>query len=170
MMPEYIIQATTIKYAGFWRRLAASFFDTFLLVVLFSPLLYLSYGHEYFFWYPRHGHFFAAYGMIDLFLTKIAPIALIVTFWTLQGATPGKRLMQCKVVDATTLQHVSWKQAALRCVAYIISALPFYLGFMWIGWNKRKQGFHDMIAKTVVLHQADDYSQLPLKELMERTL
>ena len=54
------------------------------------------------------------------------------------------------------------------CVAYAASALPIYLGFAWIAIDKRKQGLHDKLAKTLVLYQADDYANEPLSTLMEQ--
>jgi uncharacterized RDD family membrane protein YckC len=92
---------------------------------------------------------------------------LIIGFWVKLGATPGKLLLDCRVVDAHTLQPLSWKKALLRCVAYAASALPIYLGFVWIAVDKRKQGLHDKLAKTLVLYQADDYAREPLSKLME---
>ncbi|MBX3651771.1 MAG: RDD family protein [Burkholderiales bacterium] len=34
---------------------------------------------------------------------------------------------------------------------YIASALPLFLGFIWVGIDKRKQGWHDKLAGTVVI-------------------
>jgi uncharacterized RDD family membrane protein YckC len=31
--------------------------------------------------------------------------------------------------------------------------LPLCLGFVWVAFDRRKRGFHDMIAKTVVVHE-----------------
>ena len=39
----------------------------------------------------------------------------------------------------------------VRYFAYIVSFMPLYLGFIWIYFDKRKQGFHDKIAGTVVI-------------------
>jgi len=34
---------------------------------------------------------------------------------------------------------------------YLISKLALYLGFIWIAFDRRKQGWHDKIAGTVVV-------------------
>jgi uncharacterized RDD family membrane protein YckC len=83
-------------------------------------------------------------------------------------ATPGKLLMSCHVVDAKTGNRISVLQAILRYFGYIISLLSLCLGFLWIIWDKRKQGFHDKIAGTVVIQDADDLSQYSLSELAEQ--
>jgi len=36
-------------------------------------------------------------------------------------------------------------------LCYIISALPLYLGFLWVGFDRNKQGWHDKISKTRVI-------------------
>jgi uncharacterized RDD family membrane protein YckC len=41
--------------------------------------------------------------------------------------------------------------AFLRWVGYIISAVVLYLGFVWIAFDAKKQGWHDKIAGTVVI-------------------
>jgi len=42
--------------------------------------------------------------------------------------------------------------AALRYVGQIIAAIPVGLGFLWVIWDAQKQGWHDKIAKTYVVH------------------
>ena len=42
--------------------------------------------------------------------------------------------------------------AVLReIVGKFVSAIAFFLGFLWIGWDGRKQGWHDKIAGTHVV-------------------
>ena len=155
-----------IQYAGFWRRLLAFILDSFLFSAVVAPLLVLIYGREYFYWSAEQTGYFAIYGVADFLLTTLLPIVLIIGFWIKLGATPGKLLLDCKVVDAKTLQPLSWKKALLRCLAYLASALPIYLGFVWIAFDKRKQGLHDKLAGTLVLREADDYAQEPLDKLL----
>ena len=39
----------------------------------------------------------------------------------------------------------------MRYLAYLVSMLPLCFGFLWIAWDKKKQGWHDKIAKTYVI-------------------
>jgi uncharacterized RDD family membrane protein YckC len=39
----------------------------------------------------------------------------------------------------------------LRFVGYLVSTLVLMLGFLWIIWDKDKQGWHDKIAGTLVV-------------------
>ncbi len=78
-----------------------------------------------------------------------------VLFWTLAGQTPGKILMGVRV-DALDRQHLSRRvtlgRAVLRFVGYILSAIPFFAGFLWIRIDDRRQGWHDKIAGTCVIY------------------
>lgn len=160
--------STPLPYAGFWRRLLAFFIDYLLLSALLAPLLFLIYGRGYFLWLTEVDGLFEIYGVADLLISKLLPFLLLVILWRRLGATPGKILLDCRVVDAKTLKTLSLRTAIIRAGAYIISALPVYLGFIWMAIDKRKQGLHDKLAGTLVLHDPDDYANLSLQELMER--
>jgi len=160
------VNPTQVQFAGFWRRLGAGLIDIGLVLTLTAPLLYLIYGPAYFSWFIEDFALFNFYDLWEALLTRALPLVALITFWTRAGATPGKRLMHCKIVDARTHQLPSIRQAITRCVCYAVSSLPLNLGFFWIGWDKRKQGFHDKLAKTVVLYAPDDYGQQSLWKLM----
>jgi uncharacterized RDD family membrane protein YckC len=42
-----------------------------------------------------------------------------------------------------------------RFFAYFVSIFPACLGFLWIAFDRRKQGWHDKIAGTVVVRAPD---------------
>jgi uncharacterized RDD family membrane protein YckC len=65
-------------------------------------------------------------------------------------ATLGKLALGMIVTDLNG-QRISFGRATGRYFAKIISAIPFGLGFMWVGWDARKQGWHDKIASTLVV-------------------
>lgn len=155
-----------LTYAGFWRRLAALLLDLLLLFILTAPLLFLVYGHDYFYWLMAENEYHS-YGVFDFLLTRLFPVLAILVFWHQLGATPGKLLLGCRIVDAKSHKNISWKQALIRLGGYVISSLPANLGFIWAAWDKRKQGLHDKLARTVVLHIEDDYCDTPLTTLID---
>lgn len=55
------------------------------------------------------------------------------------------------IVDEKTGGKPSTGQFVGRYLAYYISMLPLFLGIIWVGIDKRKQGWHDKLAGTVVL-------------------
>jgi len=58
-------------------------------------------------------------------------------------------------VDAQTGATPSAKQLVGRYFAYLVSTLPLCLGLLWIAVDKRKQGWHDKLAGTVVVYDED---------------
>jgi uncharacterized RDD family membrane protein YckC len=60
-----------------------------------------------------------------------------------------------KIVDARTGGAPGILQLIVRFLAYFVSALPLYLGFLWAGVDRRKQGWHDKIARTIVVNSED---------------
>lgn len=152
-----------VRYAGFWRRVAATLIDTLLFTLLTLPPLYWIYGAAYF--SPEASMVMFA-GWFDLFVNLVLPLIVVVLLWVRLGATPGKMLLNCRVVDQASGRLPGTGQALLRYFAYLVSALPFMLGFLWVGWDRRKQGFHDKIAGTVVLHRPADEADKSLEELI----
>lgn len=160
--------AARTQYAGFWRRLLALVLDSALYTALILPLLVMTYGPGYLRWWLGDGSELASYGFLDLFLTYVLPFIAVVAFWRTWQATPGKLLLNCRVVDARTLQPLSLRQAIIRALAYILSALPLYLGFVWAAFDKRKQALHDKLAGSVVIQVIDDDSHLTVQQWQER--
>ena len=78
-------------------------------------------------------------------------IGYFVFSWTLVGFTPGKALMGLKVVTKNG-EKSSFFRSLLRFFCYWISAIPIFLGFLWILWDPKRQGWHDKIAGTQVIY------------------
>ncbi|MNC88285.1 RDD family protein [compost metagenome] len=63
--------------------------------------------------------------------------------------------ISAKIVDAQTGGRPATGKLVLRYFAYLASTLPLLLGFVWIAIDRRKQGFHDKIAGTLVIYDDD---------------
>lgn len=132
------------EYMGFWIRFVAFILDNIwlgivgllvmLVVSLFVPM-------------DKESIKYLTSGSINLIL----PLILVIALWIRYASTPGKMVFKGKIVDAETLQPVSNGRLVLRYIGYFVSILTLFLGFFWIAWDKRKQGFHDKIAGTVVI-------------------
>jgi uncharacterized RDD family membrane protein YckC len=72
-------------------------------------------------------------------------------YWQKSGQTPGMKMLSIKVVRDRDGGPVSWGQAILRLLGYWVSGFVFYLGYIWIFIDKRKRGWHDLIAGTIVV-------------------
>jgi uncharacterized RDD family membrane protein YckC len=77
-------------------------------------------------------------------------------FWVRSGQTPGMRLTGIKVVRDKDGGPVGWGSAFLRLIGYWISAIVFYIGFIWIFIDKRKRGWYDLMAGTCVIKVGGD--------------
>ncbi len=142
-----IEQPAEIRYAGFWIRVLASLIDSVLIVLVTYPLLIAIYGWAYL---DEHRSGFVA-GPVDFVLTWIAPAAAAIAFWIYRQATPGKMVVSARVVDARTGRALTLGQSLLRYAGYFVALLPFGLGILWVAFDARKQGWHDKLAKTVVV-------------------
>ena len=75
-------------------------------------------------------------------------------FWARSGSTPGMRLTHLQVVRDEDGGKVSGGQALLRLVGFWVSGAVFYLGFIWIFIDKRRRGWADLIAGTIVVKRS----------------
>lgn len=139
------------EYAGFWARTGAALIDTLLVLLITVPVTASIYGWSY---YTSEDMGLIA-GPADLFVNWVAPALLVIGFWALKQATPGKMAISAKVVDARTGQPASTGQLVGRYFAYFLSTIPLGLGLIWIAFDKRKQGWHDKLAGTVVIKKAN---------------
>ena len=141
-----------IHYAGFWRRLPAFLLDTFLFSLISTGLAIAIYGFDR----VMQLQTITADIEIDwnlLLIDQLVPAICTIAFWLAWKATPGKLLFDCQIVDADSFQKASFSQLVQRYLCYIVSALPLGLGFLWIVFNKRNQGWHDKLSNTIVIMQ-----------------
>jgi uncharacterized RDD family membrane protein YckC len=134
-------------YAGFWQRAAAFLIDCLIVIVILAPLMIVVFG-------MREISLDPAEHSWDL-LVPLAIAVAVIGFWRYCGATPGKIALAVRIVDAESGGAPTTVRLVLRFLGYFISALPLYLGFLWIAIDRRKQGWHDKIAGTVVINSED---------------
>lgn len=133
------------QYAGFWQRTLAAIIDGIWLYGIICALLWFFFGSEIF--SPDASYTITQFIVFEV----IIPLIVVMAFWIIKSATPGKMVFRMKIVDAETFQSVSPERLFVRYLAYVVSMLPLFLGILWVAWDKKKQGWHDKIAKTVVL-------------------
>ena len=141
------------QYVGFWMRFVAFLIDSALLLMVLVPLLLAIYGRGYF--DPERLLSGASAGTWDIVIQIFVPAIAAVVFWRYRSATPGKMAISAAIVDANTGGAPSTRQLTLRYIGYFVSMLPLFLGFAWIGIDRRKQGFHDKIAGTLVIYDKE---------------
>lgn len=122
------------EYGRFWPRFAAWLIDFIILSVIALLLRTI----------------FRVFGG---FLTLILDIAYPTYFIGKRGATPGKQLLGLRVITESG-EPMTYGRAFIReILGKIVSSLFLGIGFLWIAWDERKQGWHDKIAGTLVIQE-----------------
>lgn len=141
---ESVPSMNPVQYVGFWARVGASIIDTILIMAVIAPIALLVVGKEYF--DPLRET-----DALTFLLEWLFPAVAVIVFWAYRSATPGKMVIHAVIVDANTLGKPSTGQLIGRYLGYFVSTIPLGLGLMWVGWDARKQGWHDKLASTVVI-------------------
>ena len=166
------MQKIEVNYAGFWIRFIASFLDTFFLALPVGIVIYFLSGGDWFDFSQYQQNIQMAMSgnthALDTqphtsfkweFLFEFSVLIVTILFWDKwQGATPGKKFVHVKIVDAKTFEDITNKQAITRSLAYIPSILSFGIGFLMIAFRKDKRGLHDLIAGTAVIYDTTLHS------------
>ena len=85
-----------------------------------------------------------------LFVVSFFLYFILFIFFT--NSTPGMRLFRIKVLSLEGAR-VTLEQVLIReTMGKIISTIPVFFGFIVESFTGKKQGFHDFIAKTVVVY------------------
>jgi len=141
------MQHQEFEYAGFWLRVIATIIDTVLVVLITSPMLISVYGWSYL--DEEKSRTIA--GPAEILIGWVLPAIAVIVFWMRKQATPGKMVLSLRILDATTGNKPTSGQFVGRYFAYLVSMLPLFLGLIWVAFDKRKQGWHDKLAGTVVI-------------------
>ena len=115
-----------IRYAGFWWRVLAGLIDNIILAI------------------------------ISVALSFIVPFIGVFIYWLyfviLQSSekrsTLGMRVCDIKIHDEHYNGLGFWRLTG-RYFATGLSGIILFIGFFMIGFTKRKQGLHDLVARTI---------------------
>jgi len=151
-------QVRAPRPAGFFSRLEAFVIDLIILSILeFVSSTFLRSIIEFFRFaklaaYLRDLLDIPTYNLVTgAVITTLLGIAYFTFFWTLVGFTPGKALLGLKIMRRNGAR-ISFGRSLVRFFAYWISAIPLFLGFLWILWDPKRQGWHDKIVDTQVFY------------------
>ncbi|GLQ33703.1 RDD family protein [Litoribrevibacter albus] len=145
MSERSLEELTTV---GFGPRVGATLIDTLLLGLITDTVLLWAFGRLYFV-----DATLAQESSFDEFMLYIFPMLVVIGCWMKYAATPGKALLDLQIVDARTGGQPTVSQWIIRYLGYFVSVLPLGLGLFWVIWDKKNQGWHDKMAKTLVVEQ-----------------
>ncbi len=183
------------KYASLNRRMIASTIDTGIATFTIAPIIdWLLQKTPHASEVTREQYLAVANANPDMVFTSILKLfvesgdmaeflgamvmqilGLLISFaicWKIWSSSPGKMVLRMKIVDAKTEKSMTDIQILLRTLGLIPACGLFFLGIFWIGFNKRRQGWHDMIANTVVIiipkkSKIDNISEKDMEKAVE---
>ena len=150
--------STTLPPAGLFRRLAALFYDTLIILAIemmaagvvmaivfaLNAAGVLSYGE-----YVDAAEMLSKHPVMSPLFTLYLAVVWIyffVFFWTRAGQTLGMRAWKLQVRDAKSGSPITVTQALIR-----LATSGFGLANLTVPIDPKKRGFHDMWAKTEVI-------------------
>jgi uncharacterized RDD family membrane protein YckC len=133
------------EYVGFWARVGAAIIDSILMAIVLIPVFRLFYGGM------DYEDLVKLDSPANIAINGVLPAVVVILFWIWRDATPGKMVIGAKIVDAKTGGKPSTGQFIGRYLSYYISSIVLMLGFIWVGFDAKKQGWHDKLAGTVVV-------------------
>lgn len=134
------------NYAGFWMRLAAYLLDAIIIFVVFF-ILGLIVG-------VIGGEGILDSSGFELTSNIISFICGWLYFSLMESSrhqgTLGKMALGIKVTDMNRTR-ISFSRATGRYFGKILSFIILFVGFIMIAFTEKKQGLHDILAKTLVI-------------------
>ena len=147
--------APSVRYAGFWLRWVALLIDSFVLCI---PVGFLYFAGGVALGISGGGP--DTNPVAVLFFLFLICLSIIATwlYFALMEASPaqgtlGKRALGLKVTDEAG-RRIGFGRATGRYAAKFLSGILFNIGYIMAAFTERKQGLHDMIAKTLVVRRA----------------
>ncbi|MCT8137368.1 RDD family protein [Anaerobacillus sp. CMMVII] len=137
------------RYAGFWMRFWAYLLDLVVVAsinrILIAPFLVFAniQGIE------------IGFISLEMLIMSIVTFLYFLVLTKNWGQTIGKRVFGLKVIS-NTAQPLTWSAVLFREVIgrYILQAFTLtYILYIIVPFQKKKQGLHDMIGDTYVVHE-----------------
>ena len=118
-------------YAGFWQRFLAGIIDSIILIFIEVILIFI----------PIIGW------ILSLFVTWLY---FAIQHSSTKQATFGMRALGIKITNENHGKIGFWR-ATGNFYLTVISALLVFIGFLMIAFTSRKQGFHNLISRTLCI-------------------
>ena len=146
---EYSALSENQKYAGFWNRVLAGIID---LIILAGGGFFIGYVLGVSFVISGDESLIDNDSLWDLLGWIITFLYYVLFQSSSKQGTPGMMALNIKIYDEQ-FQRVGFWKLTHRFFSTIWSIIFLLIGFFMIGWTKRKQGFHDLVARTIHLKE-----------------
>ncbi|MEZ5174892.1 MAG: RDD family protein [Acidimicrobiia bacterium] len=102
--------------------------------------------------------------VIYVWMIPVIVGAYFIMLWSLTGRTIGKWFMGLKVIGSDGTPPSLWR-SIVRYFGYVVSAVVFWLGYVWVLVDDERQGWHDHLAGTHVVY---DYARRRSGEIYDQ--
>ena len=140
-------------YAGFFVRMAAFIIDNIIvwfgLLLIRIPFGIMSMTSSDNFLVKD---FIFQYSVIDIVL-YLAGCAYFILMTYYSGSTVGKRLMHIKVISCEDRKLTFFEVAFRETIGWFLAGIIVDAGYIMVGVDKDKRGFHDILADTRVVYE-----------------
>lgn len=131
------------NYAGFGRRLGATFIDLIVLFFISIPVLLLS---------PFLYDLLKGFGIFyDVLIPSIPIIGYVVLYQAYTGQTLGKQITGIKIVTGQGNKPSTWAFFLREIIGKPASLIILLIGYLMVLWDNQKQSLHDKLAGTFVV-------------------
>jgi len=149
--------APGLAYGGFWIRSLAYIIDTLILTAVALAISFAT-GLE-FLTVSTQEFRSETFTSVNFTATPAWPSWLMyfvyfVGLWALRGQTIGMTPFGLRVVRASDGARIGPGRAIGRFAGLILSFFVLLIGVIWVAADGRKQGWHDKLARTVVVRPA----------------
>jgi len=146
--------APGLMYGGFWIRTLAYLIDTLLLIAAAIGLTATT-GITFFKITSRQFHS-TNFNSVGVFVSPtLAGFLLWFIYfcglWTFAGQTVGMVPFGLRVVRAADGRRLGPGRAIGRFLGLLLSFVALAIGVIWVAADRNKQGWHDKLARTVVV-------------------
>lgn len=153
------------RVAGFVSRAVAFSIDLAIVVLLVGVLTFVVTNLE-----TLLEHFLPNRDFnLTAALVIIVPLTIALYYiasWSLTGATVGKWFLGLRVVRSEG-SPPTFLRSVIRFIGYGISAMVFFLGFLWVLVDEERRAWHDDLAGTWVVY---DFQRHPEGEVYAQRL
>lgn len=143
------IEEKNYRYAGFWMRFWAYLLDLVVVAsingIIVAPLIAIT----------NVSQIRIAFFSIEVIVVAIVTILYFLLLTKRWGQTIGKRVFGIKVISKKEVP-LTWSSLIFREVVgrYIVQAFMItYTLYLIVAFQSKKQGLHDMIGDTIVIHE-----------------
>jgi len=159
-----VVVGGEVVYAGFWKRYAANFLDSFVVAIGTFPIsmIFNVVGAA-----SGDQGMMMGMSLLAMLCNLIIGICYYAGFHASRGgATLGKMAVGIKVVRSDG-ERITFLRGIGRYFGLILSSLLLFIGLIMAAFTERKQALHDMLCDTLVV---DKWAFTENAEFQERGL